>query len=167
MFLATENPGPNTLIFLRNCKEKSIQAREGSSKKYIVRGYKRCKFHVNIFDEVERKESAAGAIKFDCPGGGRFAYKIQIRPPIFLVAPCAEKISYKIFIQDKSRARQKANSCVRLFTGSLLIIPFWPQAPGLHLKKSSIFFFERNHIFFKKIFPAASFDVAGGKKFFF
>ncbi|KAF7634097.1 hypothetical protein Mgra_00006517 [Meloidogyne graminicola] len=48
-----------------------IQAREGDSKKYIVRGYKACKFHANIFDKVESEESAGGLIKFECPGGGR------------------------------------------------------------------------------------------------
>lgn len=51
-----------------------IEATEGGSKKYIVRGYKRCKFHANIFDEVERKESANNAISFECPGGGRISH---------------------------------------------------------------------------------------------
>ncbi|KAL7074050.1 hypothetical protein ACQ4LE_006774 [Meloidogyne hapla] len=51
-----------------------IQAKEGDSKKYIVRGYKSCKFHANIFDKVENEESANGGIKFECPGGGRISH---------------------------------------------------------------------------------------------
>nr|CAD2152705.1 unnamed protein product [Meloidogyne enterolobii] len=51
-----------------------IQAKEGDSKKLIVRGYKSCKFHANIFDKVEEEESANGCIKFECPGGGRISH---------------------------------------------------------------------------------------------
>uniref|UniRef100_A0A915MW59 Methyltransferase-like protein 17, mitochondrial n=1 Tax=Meloidogyne javanica TaxID=6303 RepID=A0A915MW59_MELJA len=50
-------------------------AKEGDSKKLIVRGYKSCKFHANILDKVEEEESANGCIKFECPGGGRISHE--------------------------------------------------------------------------------------------
>ncbi|XP_071509453.1 14 kDa phosphohistidine phosphatase-like [Diadema antillarum] len=50
-----------------------IQLKSGNKKKYIVRGYGRCGYHADIFDEVT-PALEKGGITCSCPGGGRIEH---------------------------------------------------------------------------------------------
>ncbi|XP_054769738.2 14 kDa phosphohistidine phosphatase-like [Lytechinus pictus] len=50
-----------------------IKLSVGDQSKYIVRGYRRCGYHADIYDEVTPALEKQG-IQCDCPGGGRIEH---------------------------------------------------------------------------------------------
>lgn len=51
-----------------------IKLSAGGQSKYIVRGYSRCGYHADIYDEVTPALEKQG-IECSCPGGGRIEHK--------------------------------------------------------------------------------------------
>jgi len=47
---------------------------DDSTSKNIVRGYGRCPYHADIFEEVENKELSPKELEGECLGGGRIKH---------------------------------------------------------------------------------------------
>ncbi|VIO97892.1 Uncharacterized protein BM_BM17737 [Brugia malayi] len=52
-----------------------VTAKQTSEEKMIVRGYKHCKWHKNIFKQTEKEIGASFSLK--CVGGGRIMHEPQ------------------------------------------------------------------------------------------
>lgn len=55
-----------------------VEDPESGAKKYIVRGYKKCSFHVDIFETVEPSVTKLKC-KANCVGGGRILHNPEAK----------------------------------------------------------------------------------------